>query len=187
MNVFPQPLRAGRALTHIGRSVLLGLIAGVSISCGSASEEIAQTAESVQQDVASAPAAEPALNVLRAPHSESGTIGRLELGQTAEGELKGSGDDPNSSYHTYTVTVPPDTSRLIVKMSAKDDLDLGIKHGSAIETYGDDADWDMGDDSQSNSAKLVVEDPEAGTWYIDVIDSLYSTDEVAYTLEVQSE
>lgn len=166
VNVFSQQLSANRAFYQTGRKILLGVVAGACVSF---------TPTALAQDV------------IRAPHSESGTIGRLVSGQTAEGSLRGMGDDPSSSYHTYTVTVPPNASRLVVKMSAVADLDLGIKHGSAIEEYGTNADWDLGDDSESTSAKLEVKNPASGTWYIDVIDSLYSTDEVPYRLEVITE
>ncbi|MEM6446165.1 MAG: pre-peptidase C-terminal domain-containing protein [Cyanobacteria bacterium J06642_2] len=166
MNVFSQQLRASRAIVQVSRSFLVAVVAGACISL--APSALAQ-------------------DILRAPHSEAGTIGRLTVGQSAVGELKGSGDDPNSTYHTYTVTVPPNTALLTVEMSALADLDLGIKHGSAIEEYGTNADWDLGDDSESNSAKLEVKNPAVGTWFIDVINSLYSTDEVPYRLEVRTE
>lgn len=128
-----------------------------------------------------------AQSALRAPHSESGTIGRLAIGQTATGALRGAGNDPSSSYHTYTVTVPPNTPRLVIEMSADADLDLGVKYGSAIEEYGMNADWDLGDDSQSSRARLVVPNPTPGTWYVDVINAMYTTDTVSYSLDVKAQ
>lgn len=120
-----------------------------------------------------------------APHSESGTIARLAIGQEAEGKLAGSGDSDAAAYHTYTVEVPVGTPELVVEMVAAGDLDLAIKHGSPIEEYGPGADWTLGDDSLSNSATLTVKNPQAGLWYIDVIHGLYSTDAIAYTLRVR--
>lgn len=122
---------------------------------------------------------------LVAPHSEPGLIGAVEIGQTAEGSLAGLGEEAASSYHTYTVEVPEGTAQLVVEMTADDDLDLGIKQGEAISQYGPEADWDLGDDSLEPSATLTLKDPEAGTWYIDVINSLYTTDPIPYTLEIQ--
>lgn len=122
---------------------------------------------------------------LIAPHNDSGVIGELEIGQAAEGKLAGLGEEEASSYHTYTLDVPAGTQQLVVEMSAEDDLDLGIKHELPISQYGQAADWDLGDDSYDNSATLTVKNPKEGTWYIDVINSLYTTDAVPYELSVK--
>ncbi len=120
-----------------------------------------------------------------APHNEPGVIGGLKIGQTATGELAGLGENAPSSYHTYTVEVPEGTEQLVVEMTAEDDLDLGIKQGEPIEQYGVGADWDLGDDTLEPSATLTVQDPEAGIWYIDVINSLLTTDSIPYELQVK--
>ncbi|MEO1133963.1 MAG: pre-peptidase C-terminal domain-containing protein [Cyanobacteria bacterium J06639_1] len=163
--------QAARAIARRGRHGLMVAVAGACLSL--APLGLARTAV--------------AQNVLRAPHSESGTIGRLAIGQSASGALRGAGNDPSSSYHTYTVTVPPNTPSLIVEMAADANLDLGVKYGSAIEEYGMNADWDLGDDSQSSRARLVVPNPTPGTWYVDVINGMYTTDTVAYSLEVKAQ
>ena len=120
-----------------------------------------------------------------APHNEPGVIGELKIGQTAAGELAGTGESEAAGFHTYTVEVPEGTDQLIVEMTAAADLDLGIKHGEPIIDYGIGADWDMGDDSLEPSATLTVNDPEAGIWYIDVIHGLYNTESVPYELQVR--
>ncbi|NJL01124.1 MAG: hypothetical protein HC910_11385 [Spirulinaceae cyanobacterium SM2_1_0] len=122
---------------------------------------------------------------LVAPNTEAGTVGNLELGQSATGRLAGTGESPDASYHTYTIDVPAGTSQLVIRMDADDDLDLGIKHGSPIEAYGENADWDLNDTSTNTFATLTVNNPSAGVWYVDVINLLTSTEPITYRLETE--
>lgn len=119
-----------------------------------------------------------------APHSEPGVIGRLRIGQAAEGGLAGLGQDEGSAFHTYTVEVPPGTGELTIKMTAAADLDLAVKHGTPIQEYGQSSDWDLGDNSRNSSATLRVKNPQPGTWYVDIINSLYTTEVVPYQLQI---
>ncbi len=126
-----------------------------------------------------------AQQVMHAPNSEPGIVGTIGFSDTAQGGLKGLGNDDDSSYHTYILEVDEGVERLIVSMSADDDLDLAVKHAEPIGSYGDDADWDLGDNSVANSATLRIDNPSAGKWYIDVINSLRSEDTVSYELTVE--
>lgn len=125
-----------------------------------------------------------AKQTIYAPNSESGVVGSIEFGDKAIGSIAGLGDSSEASYHTFTVEVEQGTKRLMVKMKAKGDLDLALKHNAPIDNYGDDADWDLGDNSRSNSATLRIDNPSPGTWYIDVINSSYDEDEIEYELVV---
>lgn len=123
-----------------------------------------------------------AQQVIHAPSAGSSVVGTIGFGDKAIGELKGLGEEAASSYHTYIIEVDENTSSLVVTMEAEDDLDLGLKHAEPIESYGDEADWDLGDNSVSNSATLRVDNPAPGKWYIDVINSLTSVEPIKYEL-----
>lgn len=115
-----------------------------------------------------------------ADQTDSGVIGALQLGQTAKGSLLG--DAEVATYHTYYVDVPAGTPSLTIRMEADMDLDLAAKFGSEIQDYDEDADYI--DQEVENSAFFVIENPQPGRWYIDVIN--YWTDELgSYTLSVK--
>ena len=124
---------------------------------------------------------------LVAPSSSPGVVGRLNLGQSARGSLAGSGQDDDVPYHTYIVDVPDGTSHLVVRLSARKDLDIAIKHGAPIEDYDeDDPDWDLVDRSEKGNSTLMIESPSAGKWYIDIMNALFETDDARYTLSVST-
>lgn len=126
-----------------------------------------------------------AQQVMHAPNTDPGIVGTIGFSDTAQGGLKGLGDDDDSSYHTYIIEIDEGVESLVVSMSADDDLDLALKHAEPIESYGDDADWDLGDNSVASSATLRIDNPSAGKWYIDVINSLRSEATVSYELTVE--
>ena len=98
--------------------------------------------------------------------SATGLVGEIALPDTAVNRLAGSDD---STYHTYWIEVPPGTARLEVLLSAEADLDLFLKYGSEILDWGDDGDWDFRDISTQYYAEFVVENPNPGRWYLDVV------------------
>ncbi len=126
-----------------------------------------------------------AQQTLHAPNSESGMVGSIQAGDKAVGKLAGLGEDESSSFHTYTIEISPGTKQLVVSMLAEGDLDLAIKHGDVITAYGENPDWDLGDDSTSESATLKIDRPDAGVWYVDVFNSLYEESEIAYELTIK--
>lgn len=126
-----------------------------------------------------------AQQVIHAPNAGSSVVGTIDFGGVAKGGLKGLGEDDDSSYHTYIVEVEEGTKSLVVSMSADGDLDLALKHAEPIESYGDEADWDLGDNSGADSATLRIDNPSAGKWYIDVINSLSDEDTLNYELTVK--
>jgi len=109
----------------------------------------------------------------------------MQIGGKAVGELKGLGEQETSAFHTYTIEITEGTAMLVVKMTAQGDLDLAIKHGAPIESYGDQPDWDLGDNSTDETALLRVDQPVAGIWYVDVFNSLYDEEAIAYELTIE--
>lgn len=113
------------------------------------------------------------------------TIGPIVPGQRVGGSLIASPDEAN--FHTYTLDVAPDNSQLTITLKADTDLDLAAKYGSAILNYqnpDDGGDADYIDKSTANTTVLVIPQPRAGRWYIDVFEILPNADPHAYTLEV---
>lgn len=102
------------------------------------------------------------------------TIGMLEPGWQVEGSLLATDDPEFSTYHTYIIEVPAGSSELIVEMQGERDLDLAIKYGSDISSYDaqdEGGDWLEGDFRSKRNGKLSIANPEAGFWYVDVINS----------------
>ncbi len=106
---------------------------------------------------------------------ETGTafIGEVPVPGRARGRLDGMRD--RISFHTYVVQVPAGAVRLVLELDADVDLDIAIKHGSEIDSFADKAsggDWDYRDIGTQNPTVVVIEQPRAGTWYIDVMNAL---------------
>lgn len=90
-----------------------------------------------------------------------------------------------SNYHTYSIVVPEEQNEMRVRVDATGDIDIAMKHGEPIDTWGSNGNWDYRDDSFSSGGEFVVPNPAAGEWYIDVY-TLYSDIAVTYTLEAQT-
>ena len=126
------------------------------------------------------------LPTLIATSVSSGTIGRIAIGQKAKGELAGLGNK-EVSYHTYILDVPVGTKQITVYLSANEDLDLAAKYREAITNYGDQidgGDWNYRDISSEPETDLLILNPKAGQWYIDVYNALKDEVVGAYTLNI---
>ncbi len=133
-----------------------------------------------------APATPAAAGAVTANTTESATIGAIQPGQAATGRLSGVAEAV--SYHTYFVEVPAGTQQLVISMSADADLDLAAKFGSEIASYlnqADGGDWTERDNSTSTGAEFVLENPQAGRWYIDVYNALGATVTGGYSLSIR--
>jgi len=96
----------------------------------------------------------------------SGLVGPLALGDQVRAELAGIPE--GVAFHTYVIDVPAGTAQLVVEMAADVDLDLFLKHGSEIVSFGDTGDWDYRDIDVAPRASFTVARPAAGRWYVDV-------------------
>jgi hypothetical protein len=124
---------------------------------------------------------------LQAAFEGSGTVGTLAPGGRARGRL--AGEDGAVAYHTYVVEVPAGLARLVLELDADIDLDLAVKYGADIQSYGpreQGGDWDHLDAGEANPTVVVVEAPAAGPWYVDVIHALGAGSIGAYTLQVHT-
>lgn len=117
-----------------------------------------------------------------ADSGESGLVDRVRIGQLRSGRLRGL--DSAASYHTYVLEVPPGTSQVGMRLLATAELKLAIKHGAEITSYSDDGDWHDREVSSGNRKELILQNPEAGLWYIDVYNPLGSGALGSYTLTV---
>lgn len=98
--------------------------------------------------------------------TESGFAGALRLGETASAELAALPDA--AAYHTYRIDVPAGTPTLTIRMRADADLDLFVKFGSEIVSYGEDGDWELRDIDVASEASIEVRAPTPGSWFVDV-------------------
>lgn len=116
---------------------------------------------------------------------DSAVIGLLPIGAVARGSLAGSAQ--GTSYHTYILDVPVGTGRLTLLLDADADLDLAVRYGAEITSYderGQGGDWDFRDVGTANPATLVLENPGAGRWYVDVFNPLGAGAVGTYRLSV---
>ena len=124
---------------------------------------------------------------LEAPSTGSGTVGVLVApGTSARGRLAGRAD--GAGYHTYVVEVPDWLATLVLELDATVDLDLAAKFGSDIQSYAPRAqggDWDVLDVGTANPTVLVIENPQAGRWFVDVINQLGEGRVGSYELHVR--
>ena len=115
----------------------------------------------------------PGPEALEAPFTHAGTVGPLPLGGSARGRLAGTVDA--AVYHTYVIDVPASTSRLVLELEADAYLDLAVKFGSDIQNYAprdQGGDWDEFDTSDARYKRIVIQAPQAGRWYVDVVNWL---------------
>ncbi len=98
--------------------------------------------------------------------TDSGFAGALGLGEVASAELAALPDA--AAFHTYRIDVPAGTSTLTIRLRADADLDLFVKYGSEIVSYGDDGDWELRDIDVASQASIEVRAPTPGAWYVDV-------------------
>lgn len=94
-------------------------------------------------------------------------VGSLALGQAATHNIVGQVEGIN--FHTYAVEVPAGTTSLSIDLRADYDVDLAVKYGSHIESWGDSGDWHYRDITEAFGGSFKIDSPSAGTWYIDVI------------------
>lgn len=128
------------------------------------------------------PATQQALPAVTAPMRTAGTVGALQLGQTATGQLEGAAEA--APYHTYFVDLPPGTHTVTIRMTADIDLDLAAKLGGEIDSYTDAGNWDVRDVTTATSAELVIPNAQ-GRLYIDVFNALGAGAVGSYTLDVR--
>jgi len=98
--------------------------------------------------------------------TDSGFAGTLRLGEVASAELAALPDA--AAFHTYRIDVPAGTPTLTIRLRADADLDLFVKFGSEIASYGEDGDWELRDIDVASQASIEVRAPTAGAWYVDV-------------------
>lgn len=103
------------------------------------------------------------------------TVGRLEAGTAETGNLLSDDSLSGLSFHTWLFDVPAGTEQFSVVLESPEPLSLALKSGGAITTYGrqdDGGDWDYWAWGQEGvpQVRLSVTKPEAGTWYLDVVN-----------------
>lgn len=98
--------------------------------------------------------------------TDSGFAGALRLGEQASAELAALPDA--AAFHTYRIDVPAGTPTLTIRLRADADLDLFVKFGSEIVSYGEDGDWELRDIDVASQASIEVRAPTPGAWYVDV-------------------
>jgi len=107
--------------------------------------------------------------------NETGTadIGAVSPNGRARGRLDGLADE--LTFHAYVVDVPAGATRLTIELDADADLDIAVKHGSETNSFADrdrGGDWDYRDIGTQNPTTLVIDQPAAGRWHIDVLNIL---------------
>ncbi len=121
-----------------------------------------------------------------------GDMGALQLGQQVAGNLQQEPADITSSvFHTYEFNVPAGTASVTVVLDAEGTLNLAAKHGSQIESYAEVAeggDWHywMWADEGGGTVTLQIPSPQAGTWFLDVINYGNSNADGRYTLRIDA-
>lgn len=103
------------------------------------------------------------------------TVGRLAVGTTETGNLLNDDSLAGLSFHTWLFDVPAGTERFSVLLESPGPLSLALKNGDYITAYGrqdDGGDWDYWAWGQEGVPQLglTVTAPEAGTWYLDVVN-----------------
>ena len=119
-------------------------------------------------------------------------MGALQLGQQVAGNLQQEPADITSSvFHTYEFNVPAGTASVTVVLDAEGTLNLAAKHGSQIDSYAEVAeggDWHywMWADEGGGTVTLQIPSPQAGTWFLDVINYGNSNADGRYTLRIDA-
>ncbi len=117
-----------------------------------------------------------------------GNMGVLSLGQLTPGNLLQDPESTQSTYHTYSFHVPAGASLLTVSLDTQDVLDLALKHGSEINSYaeieegGDWHYWEWG--VQDGVTVMQVPAPQAGAWYLDIVNYGNLVTDGRYTVQV---
>ncbi len=88
------------------------------------------------------------------------------------------------NFHSYSVVVPAGTPEFTVLLDSEGDLDLAIKFGTPIESWGDDGDWEYRDITEAPGGAFTIALPTPGEWHIDVIQ-YYEDRNTNYTLSVR--
>jgi hypothetical protein len=122
--------------------------------------------------------------------SETGTaeIGAVAPNGRARGRLDGVADE--LTFHAYFVDVPAGATRLTLVLDADRDLDLAVKYGTATETFADrdrGGDWDYRDIGTQNPTTIVIDQPTAGRWFVDVLNILGAGQNGQYVLAVTTD
>jgi hypothetical protein len=122
--------------------------------------------------------------------SETGTadIGAVPPNGRARGRLDGVADD--LSFHAYYVDVPAGSTRLTIVLDADADLDIAVKFGSPTDRFSDKdrgGDWDYRDVGTQNPTTLVIDQPAAGRWFVDVLNVLGAGQNGNYVLGFATE
>ncbi|MEM6431934.1 MAG: pre-peptidase C-terminal domain-containing protein, partial [Deinococcota bacterium] len=115
-----------------------------------------------------------------APSRGSSLVSELIPGQHAYGEL--AGKLGVATFHTYTTSVPAGTVSLEIELNASHDLDLASQAEDAISDYLAASVYFA--NSLHSRERLHVDNPPAGTWYIDVVNSLGEGVNSSYTLTI---
>lgn len=124
---------------------------------------------------------------LTAETTEATTIGILAINAQATGALTSSGGSEYIQYHTYIISVPEGTSHLKIEMRADKDLDLYARYGSDITDYSDKSiggDWDHRNNSRRHRATFNIRNPQAGLWYVDIVNARDNSEAVDYSLSI---
>lgn len=87
----------------------------------------------------------------------------------------------NANYHSYQVQVPAGVPALTVALTGDGDVDIVVRYGAQITGWGDGDDWEYRDMSSDPGGAFKILSPQAGTWYVDVIN-LHDSD-VSYELK----
>lgn len=94
-------------------------------------------------------------------------VSDISQGQVAAFSIVGQPDAIN--YHTYGVQVPEGLGELIIELKADFDVDIAIKYGAEVQSWGDTGDWDYRDITEAFGGSFSILNPRPGTWYVDVI------------------
>jgi len=119
-------------------------------------------------------------------------ITRINIGQRYQGSianhLKVSQEQSAiAESQSFLIDIPEGVKRFVVTLAADEDLDIALKHASPIESYAlkkQGGDWDYLDMRPTVNSRIQVDAPQAGYWYIDVIQATHSSTTVPYTLQV---
>ncbi len=106
----------------------------------------------------------------------------LTLGDKVSYTIGGVPDYIN--FHSYSVNVPEGTREFTVLLDSEGDLDLAVKYGTPIESWGDEGDWDYRDITEAPGGAFTITQPTPGVWHIDVIQ-YYEDRSTKYTLSVR--
>ncbi len=122
----------------------------------------------------------------------TGDVTKLNVGQRYEGTIANylqvdQEDRGVAASQSFLLRVAEGTERFVVTLSANEDLDIAVKHASPIESYAlkkQGGDWDYLDMRPTTDSRIEVKAPEAGFWYIDVIQANTGQGAAPYTLQV---